>query len=373
MSRETYRQWLLRSRPSGRIATTDFELRDVPRPRLGNDELLIKTLYLSFDPTQRGWAARETYMPAVELGTPMRATGIGQIVESTSSKHRVGDLVAGLLNWQEYAHVDLKQSQLVPLTPIPGFMDPKLTLAFMITGLTAYFGLLDLGKPRPGDTVVVSGAAGATGSVVGQIAKIRGARAVGIAGGPAKCRLLTEKLGFDAAIDYKNEDVLARLAELCPKGVDVYFDNVGGEILDAVLLNLARGARVVVCGAISQYDKLGSGEAADFDAMYGVRALPNLIVARGSMRGFVVLDFMGRAVEGLAMLNRWHGAGRLIQEIDCQKGFDNIPNTLIRLFEGKNIGKQILEICEPPLPVKKSGLAKVGFGLASRLIALRKG
>lgn len=221
MTIEIYRQWLLKSRPQGRFALSDFELREVPKPELREGEMLIETLYLSCDPTQRGWAALDGYMPAVALGEPMRSFGLGQVVESTSPRFKVGQLVSGLLNWQEYAHVRLNEKQLTPLTPIPPFLDLELTLAFALTGLTAYFGIVDVGKVKAGETVLVSAAAGAVGSVAGQIAKIKGACVVGIAGGKEKCRLLTERLGFDAAIDYGSDDLLARLGALCPDGIDV--------------------------------------------------------------------------------------------------------------------------------------------------------
>ncbi len=371
MKPKTYRQWLLKKRPDGIFSVDDFEVRAVSTPDLASDEVLIKTLYLSFDPTQRGWAAIDTYMPAVALGETMRAMGIGQVVESKNTKFKTGDLVAGLLNWQEYAHLNPRQEKLIPLSTIPAFLEPELALAFMLTGLTAYFGLLELGKPKAGETVVVSAAAGATGSIVAQIAKIKGARVIGIAGGAHKCAWLIETLGVDEAIDYKNENVEKRLAELCDKKIDVYFDNVGGEILDAVLQHLAVDARIVICGAISQYNKMAPD--ADPADSYGVKGIPNLIVARATVQGFLVTGYMDRALEGLAMLNHWHGQGRLTQAIDRQEGFENIPKTLIRLFAGKNTGKQILKLADAPLPLNKNEFMRIGFQIASRFIAWRKG
>lgn len=210
------------------------------------------------------------------------------------------------------------------------------------TGLTAYFGLLDVGKPQPGDVVVVSGAAGATGSVAGQIAKIKGAsKVVGIAGGPEKCRLLTDELGFDAAIDYKSENVHDRLHEECPKGINVFFDNVGGQILDDALMNMANHGRIVLCGGISSYNEQ--------ELPPGPKNYMQLVIRRCSMQGFIVIDYFDRAAEAIADLSSWHKSGQLKQLEDIQEGIENTPKTFLRLFEGKNVGKQLLKIADPPV------------------------
>ena len=255
------RQWILKQRPEGLPRPADFELKEAPLPELGDKGMLVKTLYLSFDPTQASWAKMDTYIPAVPLGEPMRAFGVGEVVESTSDQFKKGDLVFGMTGWQGYAHFTIGDPAFMPPTLLPSEADPAVSLALFLTGQTAYFGLSKIGKPKVGETVLVSGAAGATGSIAAQIAKIKGARVIGIAGGPEKCKWLSEMLHLDGTIDYKTEDVLARLPELCPNGVDVYFDNVGGPILDAALQNLAMGARIVICGGISQYDKFGSLDA----------------------------------------------------------------------------------------------------------------
>src|SRR6202167_562002 len=239
------RQWLLAQRPDGTIRDSDFKLVETDVPTPGEGEVLVRNLMLSCDPTQRGWIARDTYLPAVKIGEVVRSLGAGRIVTSNHPDFAVGDLVSGLVGWQD--HVVMKpQGQLNKLPP--GAPLELAMGALGLTGLTAYFGLLDVGRPVAGETVVVSGAAGATGSGVGQIAKIKGCRVIGIAGGADKCAWVTGDLGVDDCIDYKREDVGAKLSELCPSGVDVYFDNVGGEILDAALARLAFHGRVVLCG-----------------------------------------------------------------------------------------------------------------------------
>lgn len=371
-SKQVNRQWVLKSRPQGTFKVSDFEPHEGSIPELGQNQILLKTLYLSFDPTQRIWAALdvEHYFPAVKIGEPMRASGIGQVVVSTSRKFAVGDLVAGLVGWQEYAHFDLNEESAFAPLKIPGFLEIERTLAFSLTGLTAYFGMLDIGKPKAGDTVVVSGAAGATGSIAAQIAKIKGARVIGIAGGPKKCQWLKETIGLDESIDYKNENVEERISELCPNGIDVYFDNVGAEILEAVLMHLAMNARIVICGSISQY-KYISEDANANDDVYGVKSTMALVASRGSMTGFIVVDYINRAIEGLAMLNHWADKGMLIQAIDLQEGFENIPQTLTRIFEGKNIGKQLLKVSDAPLPIKQNGFERFGFNMMKKYFAWR--
>jgi len=329
------RQWRLAARPQGMVGDEHFRWMEEPAPEVTADgQVLVRTLYLSCDPTQRGWMARDTYLPAVRIGEVMRSFGVGRVVESRHPNYLEGELVQGLLGWQDYALLDGDSARLsvVPEgVPIPIAMS-----ALGITGLTAYFGLLEIGRPEAGETVVVSGAAGATGSVVGQIARLKGCRVVGIAGGPEKCRWLVDEARFDAAIDYRREDVAARLGELCPGGIDVYFDNVGGEILDAALARLAFKGRVVLCGAIADYNRSELGP--------GPRNYLNLLLQRGRMEGFIILDFLERAGEAVAELGRWVETGEIKVEVDIQEGLENAPRTLRRLFTGANRGKQLLKV-----------------------------
>jgi NADPH-dependent curcumin reductase CurA len=333
------RQWLLRARPSGMVRESDFELRESDAPVPKDGEALVRVLYLSFDPAMRGWMEdRPSYIPPVALGEVMRAGAVGQVVESKSPEYRVGDFVQGTFGWQDYAIAS--RGGIMPASPLPKGVPLTWPLGVCgITGLTAYFGLLDLGKPKAGETVVVSGAAGATGSVAGQIAKIQGCRVIGIAGGAEKCRWLTEQAHFDAAIDYKHENVGRRLHELCPKGIDVYFDNVGGEILDAALANLAQRARIVQCGGISAYNETTPPP--------GPRNLMNLVVTRSRMEGFIVIDYLPRFAEGAAQLAKWVMEGKIAHAEDIQRGLENAPKTFLRLFQGKNLGKQLLKVADP--------------------------
>lgn len=336
------RQWLLARRPEGMVGAHDFEFRESPIPATGDGEYLVRNLYISFDPAMRGWMEdRASYMPPIAIGDPMRAGCVGQVIESKNPAYQKGEIVQGLFGWQEYAVAGsgLSAGQKVPKgTPLTWPLG-----VVGITGLTAYFGLLDLGKPVAGETVVVSGAAGATGSVAGQIAKLKGCRVVGIAGGPEKCGWLTREAHFDAAIDYKSEDVAARLRELCPGGIDVYFDNVGGEILDAALGNLAQNARVVMCGGISGYNEK--------EPPPGPRNLMNVVIQRARMEGFIVIDYAARFPEGAADLAKWVSEGKINHREDVQEGIENAPDTLLRLFKGLNTGKQLLKVGDPPLPI----------------------
>jgi hypothetical protein len=323
------------------VETSDFSWAEEPVPSVGEGQVLVRNLYLSMDPTQRGWMARDTYLPAIAIGDVIRSFGVGQVVGSRHEGYRAGELVQGNVGWQDYLLSD--GGGPLPLTKLPADVDIPLAMSVLgLTGLTAYFGLLEVGRPEAGETVVVSGAAGATGSVVGQIAKIQGCHVVGIAGGPEKCAWLTETAGFDGAIDYKAERVDRRLRELCPDGIDVFFDNVGGEILDAALAHLAMRGRVVICGAISAYNEKAPPP--------GPRNYLSLLVQRGRMEGFIILDFMDRAREAVSALSRWVQEGKIHHEEDVQEGLENAPATLIRLFEGKNRGKQLLRIAERPLP-----------------------
>jgi hypothetical protein len=330
-------QWLLAARPVGMVKESDFEFVETDVPKALDGTLVVRTLYLSFDPTMRGWMEdRESYLPPVAIGEPMRASGVGQVVESRLEGFEPGDFVHGLLGWQEYALCGPGMQK------VPEGMPITLSLHLLgLTGLTAYFGMMDIGKPKPGDTVVVSGAAGATGSIAGQVARIQGARVIGIAGGPAKCKWLVDEARFDAAIDYKTEDVAKRLRELCPDGIDVYFDNVGGGILDAALALLAMRARVVLCGGISRYN--------DETPAPGPANYMNLIIQRARMEGFIIIDYFSRFAEGAAELGGWLAEDQLVYAEDIQHGFENTPKTFLRLFSGENFGKQLLKLADPPI------------------------
>ena len=330
------RQWLLRKRPHGMVGEENFEYVETPVPEPGEGQVLVRNRYLSFDPTQRGWMEdRESYLPPVAIGEPMRAGSVGQVVAPRHPDFAEGDWVQGTGGWQDYFVSD--GGGAIALRKVPDGVPPTMVLSVLgITGLTAYWGMLDLGMPVAGQTVLVSGAAGATGSIAGQIARIKGARVVGIAGGSEKCGWLTDTARFDAAIDYRSDDVRSAIAETCPKGIDVFFDNVGGAILEAALDRLALRARVVLCGAISGYNAT--------EAQPGPRNLTNLVIMRARMEGFIVLDYFDRSAQAVKDLLGWIEAGEIVYQEDVQQGFDAIPSTLTRLFTGQNVGKQLLQI-----------------------------
>jgi hypothetical protein len=329
------RQWRLARRPVGMVSEADFELVEEPVGEIGAGEYLVRNHYLAFEPAMRGWMEdRPSYIPPVAIGEVMRGATVGEIIASKDPAHPVGSFVQGLFGWQEYA---IGGRGLSRGTPIPPRTPPSWSLGVLgITGLTAYFGMLDIGEPQADDCVVVSGAAGATGSVAAQIAKIRGARVIGIAGGRQKCAWLTGEMKLDGAIDYKSEDVTARIRALCPSGVNVYFDNVGGAILDAALANLAQKARVVLCGGISAYNEK--------EPPPGPRNLMNLVIQRARMEGFIVIDYAARFGEAAARLGGWVAEGRIVHKEDVQRGFENAPRTFQRLFRGENTGKQLLAL-----------------------------
>lgn len=330
----TARQFLLNGHPRGRgIEDGDFKLVTTEIADPGEGELLLKTRWLGFDPAQKGWMENiADYVAPMAIGDVMRGSGISEVVASRNSGFSEGELVLGTTGWTEY-HISDGSGLAKVETDLP----PTTYLSVLgTTGLTAYCGLFKVGRPVAGDTVLVSGAAGATGSVVGQLAKIAGCRAVGIAGGAEKCRWLVEEAGYDAAIDYRAGEVKRQVREHCPRGVDVIYDNVGGQILDDMLANIATGARVVICGGISRY------ETGDLPS--GPRNYFNLIFRRASMAGFIVLDW---AAEYPAIRKRLEGFvkdGSLAYQEDVQKGFENAPETLKRLFTGANRGKQLLEL-----------------------------
>ncbi|MHB8508373.1 MAG: NADP-dependent oxidoreductase [Candidatus Dormibacteria bacterium] len=329
----TNHQYRLAARPEGMVRHTDFELTEEAVGEPSDGQMLVRVHYVSLDPAMRGWMnAGRSYLPPVEIGEVMRAGGVGRVIASRNPRFAVGDHVVGTFGVQEYALTDGRGVVKVDrsLAPLPVYLG---TLG--MPGMTAYFGLLEVGRAQAGDTVVVSAAAGAVGSVVGQVAKIKGCRVVGIAGGPEKCAFLVRELGFDAAIDYKNEDVAASLREHCPDRVNVYFDNVGGEILDAVLTRLARGARIAICGAISQYNNQG--------AVRGPANYMALLVDRATMQGFVVFDFADRYAQAATEMAGWIGEGRLKTREEVVEGLSNFPSALLKLFTGENTGKLVLK------------------------------
>ena len=334
----TTRRWLLKSRPYGPLKDSDFDLVTVPMPDVGEGHFLVRLTHFSFDPTQRGWLGGDTYLPAVPIGGVVRAGGIGEVVASKHPGFEVGDVVQGTFGWQEHALSD-GTTETGPVTKLRGGITPEQALGvFGVTGLTAWFGLTEIGQPKAGDTVLVSGAAGATGSVVAQVAKALGCKVIGIAGGAEKCGWVVEQAGADACIDYRAGNVARQIREHAPKGVNVVFENVGGEILDAALANLALRARVVLCGGISSYNDTAE------DRSPGLRNYMNLTVMRGRMEGFIILDFAKRYGEGVTELAKLMAAGKLKTAEDVAHGFENCPATLRRLFEGKNFGKQLLKV-----------------------------
>lgn len=332
------RRFLLRERPTGRIDDRTFELVEEEIPEMGEGEALVRNRWISLDPTNRAWISDvPTYLPPVAIGEVMRAGGLGEVVASNSPDYQVGQLVQGLTGWQDYV-VASSSAPLLAMPQIPGVSPSHLLGALGITGLTAYVGLFDIGKPQPGETVVVSAAAGAVGSIAGQIAKIQGARVVGIAGGPEKCATLTDELGFDAAVDYKASDWRAQLKAATPDGIDVDFENVGGEIMEAVFSRLNIRARVVLCGLISGYNDDAASAAA------GPRNFGNLLIKRVHLEGFIVLDHFGRAGEIVPQIAGWMAEGKLNARETVVEGFEQLPVAINMLFDGKNTGKLVVKI-----------------------------
>jgi NADPH-dependent curcumin reductase CurA len=327
---------VLARRPTGMVDGDTVRLEETAVPTAGPGEALVRVRYLSIDPTIRTWMDDTPgYLPPIAVDEVVRSGGIGEVVASGSERYAVGDVVFGMTGWQDYALADEgeRSMQVVP----PG-VDPLLALSvFGVTGMTAYFGMIDVGRVGPGDTVVVSGAAGATGSVAGQIARIKGATTVvGIAGTPEKCAWIVDELGFDAAVDYRTDDVAARLRALCPEGIDLYYDNVGGEILDICLGQLALRGRVVMCGAISAYNE---GRRAA-----GPGNIFNLIVKRARMEGFLVLDYVDRFPEAQLDMFTWLAEGRITHAEHVVEGLEHAPDALNLLFTGGNTGKVIVRL-----------------------------
>ncbi|WP_421862111.1 NADP-dependent oxidoreductase [Parvibaculum sp.] len=340
MKNDLNRQFRLKTRPTGRIEKSNFDFVEEPMPEPGPGEALVRVLYLSLDPTNRIWMSdMDQYMPPVEIGEVMRGGGVGIVVKSNSSRYKEGDHVSGLTGWQDYCIADegMRAMSVLP-TGLPVDL-PVMLGACGMTGLTAYFGLLELGRPKPGDTVLVSAAAGAVGSVVGQIAKIKGCRAVGIAGGPDKCRHIIEDLGFDAAVDYKAADWRAQLEAATPDGIDVNFENVGDEIMEAVMTRMNLFSRMPLCGMISGYNTGDPAMRGDFSP---------ILMRRIEVRGFIVVDFMEKFAEGAMQLAQWVVEGKLKHRETIVDGLENAPVAVNRLFDGENIGKLVVKVSEAP-------------------------
>jgi hypothetical protein len=328
------RQVRLAGRPVGLPKRADWEFTAEPVPEPGEGEVLVKVSYLSLDPAMRGWMNEgRSYIEPVGIGEVMRALGVGQVISSRDPLLAVGDFVSGLTGVQECAVLKARHVTKVDprLAPLPVHLN-----VLGMPGMTAYFGLFAIGEPKAGETVVVSGAAGAVGATVGQLAKITGCRVIGIAGGRDKCKYIVDELGFDAAIDYKSEDVSKRLQDLCPNRIDVYFDNVGGDILDACLAHLAMKGRIVLCGAISQYNTT--------TPIKGPSNYLSLLVNRGRMKGMVVMDYAGRFEHAVRDMAKWMAEGKLKSREDVAEGLEAFPETLLKLFSGENFGKLVLKV-----------------------------
>ena len=333
MAASTNRQILLVETPKGKLGPEHFRLAEAPAPTPRDGEVLLRVRLISLDAANRAWMQGATYRDAITAGSVMAGGAIAEVVESKAPGFSAGDLVFADTGWQDYAALPGKRLIKVPkIEPMT-----RLLSVYGIAGLTAYFGLLNIANPKAGETVVVSAAAGSVGSIVGQIAKIKGCRAVGIAGGKAKCDWLVKELGFDAAVDYKSGSLFKALKEAAPKGIDVYFDNVGGDILEACLFQMNNGGRVACCGAISAYD--GAAPPA------GPRGVPGLIVVkRLTLKGFIVTDFFAEREKAMADLVAWVGAGKLKVEEDVIDGLENTPRALIGLLAGDNRGKRMVRV-----------------------------
>ena len=337
---EMNKTWVLRHRPVGDVKETDLELVEAPLAPLQDGEVRARTIYLSLDPTNRIWMSdKDAYLPPVALGEPMRGGGLSLVTESRFDGLEPGDIVnTGLAHWALYNTLPgatLAKMPQLPGVPLTAFMGP-----IGATGMTAYFGLMDIAKPKAGETVVVSAAAGAVGSMVGQIAKIQGCRVVGIAGSDEKCKWLVETAGFDAAINYKKEDVGAALDKHCPNGIDINFENVGGEIMDTVIARLNDFSRMPLCGLISTYNAT--------EPVPGPFNFENLLMRRTLLKGFIVIDYYPRFAEGIQQMAQWLMEGKLKFETDVVQGLENAPASLSRLFEGKNLGKLVVQVSDEP-------------------------
>lgn len=341
MNMQVNRQWRLARRPVGMAKESDFEWREEQPSAPGPGQMLVRNHYLSLDPIDRAWMWQEdTYLPPQRLGSVMRGLTVGTVEQSRNSAFPEGTAVTGVLGWQDYAVTDGAADLVMRLPSNSGISSVMHLGLFGHIGMTAYFGLLEIGKPRGGETLVVSSAAGAVGSLVGQIGKLYGCRVVGIAGTDEKCHWLTAELGFDAATNYKSEPVFKQLRAHCPRGIDIYFDNVGGAILEDVLNLLNIGARVVVCGMVSLYNDVGGSLM--FPA--GPNNLLNLMLKRARMQGFVYLDYLDRADEAMDALVGWHKAGKIRYQLNVIEGLRNAPMALKKMFDSSNRGKLVVKV-----------------------------
>jgi NADPH-dependent curcumin reductase CurA len=333
--RNSNRQWILKRRPVGDIGSGDLELVEKPIPVPGPGEVLVRTVYLSLDPTNRIWMSdMEQYMPPVQLGDVMRGGTIGVVEQSNNPEFKPGDIVGSIAGWQEYSVAP--GGQKMPKDPLP--LTASMSVLGM-TGATAYFGLLDLGKPKAGETVVVSAAAGAVGSIVGQIAKLKGCRVVGFTSSDEKGRHVVKDLGFDACINYRRENIREALKRACPNGIDVDFENAGGEILDAVMEQINMKARIVLCGMISTYNSKEQPRGP---------ALTNLLMKRARIEGFIIIDYFPRLGEFYAEMAKWVGEGKVMHDVHVVSGIENALSALNLLFTGGNTGKLLVKISEEP-------------------------
>jgi NADPH-dependent curcumin reductase CurA len=343
LMRSTNRQWILRKRPTGDIQPGDLELVERPKPVPKKGEFLVRNVYLSLDPTNRIWMSdMDQYLPPVGIGDVMRGGTLGMVEISNHPDYEVGDLVMpGLGGWQDYT-IGAASGPMAArkLTRLPGVPMTAYMSALGFTGATAYFGLMDIGQPKAGETVVVSAAAGAVGQIVGQIARIKGCRVVGIASTEAKCNYVVKELGFNACINYKQTDVSKALKKVCPKGVDIDFENAGGRILDAVLENINLHARIVLCGLISQYNAEGP--------VPGPYNFTNILMKRARVEGFIILDYVHRFDEFIAQMVQWLMTGQVKDRVDITEGLENAVDALQRLFTSANTGKLLIQIAEEP-------------------------
>lgn len=327
------RQFTLANRPIGKVRETDLAYREVEKPTVGRDEFLVRNEYFSLDPSMKGHMEdRSDYRAPLQIGDVMAGRTVGTIITSNNPDYPAGGQVFGFLGWSDYTVTDGKR---IPVHLYKSPVDPEAALGVLGgTGMTAYFGLTSIGEPQPGEVLVVSGAAGATGSVAGQIGKILGCHVIGIAGSDEKCHMLREELGFDTTINYKTEDIGSALDKLCPNGIDIYFDNVGGEILDECLARMALHARVILCGGISHYnlEHKPAGPSNYF----------NLVFRRAKMQGFLLSDYTNRFDEAREQLLTWYESGDLIQKSTVIAGFNALPGALVKLFDGYNLGKMIV-------------------------------
>jgi NADPH-dependent curcumin reductase CurA len=333
---ETNRQLILRSRPKGLCAPGDLQLVETPAPAIQDGQALARVKYLSVDPTMRVWMAVDSYLPAVGIGEVMRAAGLAEVVESRDKEFKKGDKVVGLTAMQDYCVIDPanRRGSFRKVPPVPFLSDTAFLGVLGITGITAYFGMMDIAKPQKDETLVVSAAAGATGSIAGQIGKIHGCRVVGIAGGAEKCKWLTEELGFDAAVDYKQPDWKEKLAAATPKGVDIDYENVGGEIMHEVLKRMNLHGRVVLCGLISGYTKEDPA----------LESFATILRKRLRVQGFIVMDYMSRYMEAATQLGKWKMFGKLKDRETIVEGLEKAPDAINMLFTGGNIGKLIVKV-----------------------------